>query len=157
MSSAVYFFFLFFHLHFFLIHFITLFGKFGPSYLRKATAASRAALTQSYKCICWVFSCFRNPPNSDIDYRIFNVRTWSLLCVRIHAGVLDTSAAIQHNIFDSEKLSQIFLVLMMGFEPRVFVSRVRRSPTESGHPATPTRLVGVDRNNVNYPLPWKCV
>ena len=24
---------------------------------------------------CWVFSCFCNPPNSDMDYRIFNVRT----------------------------------------------------------------------------------
>ena len=23
---------------------------------------------------CWVFSCFGNPPNSDVDYRIFNVR-----------------------------------------------------------------------------------
>ena len=24
---------------------------------------------------CWVFYCFYNPPKSDIDYRIFNVRT----------------------------------------------------------------------------------
>ena len=24
---------------------------------------------------CWVFSCFCNPPNSDMDYRIFIVRT----------------------------------------------------------------------------------
>ena len=24
---------------------------------------------------CWVFYCFHNPPNSDMDYRIFNVRT----------------------------------------------------------------------------------
>ena len=24
---------------------------------------------------CWVFQCLHNPPNSDLDYRIFNVRT----------------------------------------------------------------------------------
>ena len=24
---------------------------------------------------CWVFQCFHNPPNSDMNYRIFNVRT----------------------------------------------------------------------------------
>ena len=24
---------------------------------------------------CWVFQCFRNPPNSDMDYGVFNVRT----------------------------------------------------------------------------------
>ena len=24
---------------------------------------------------CWVFQCFHNPPNSDMDYGIFNVRT----------------------------------------------------------------------------------
>ena len=35
---------------------------------------------------CWVFSCFCNPPNSDMDYRTFNVRTWSFLCVCIHMG-----------------------------------------------------------------------
>ena len=32
----------------------------------------------------WVFSYFCNPPNSDIDYRIFNMHTWSFLCMRIH-------------------------------------------------------------------------
>ena len=50
----------------------------------------------------WVFSCFRNPPNSDIEYRIFNVRTWAFLCVRIHTGVGHIS---QHNILYSEKLT----------------------------------------------------
>ena len=60
---------------------------------------------------CWVFSCFHNPPNFDMDYGIFNVRMWSFI------------------IFDSEKLSQMFLVLLMqtGFEPRVFGSQVRCS------------------------------
>ena len=37
-----------------------------------------------------------------MDYRIFNVRTWSLLCVRIYTWGLGTPS--QHNIFDVEKL-----------------------------------------------------
>ena len=46
---------------------------------------------------CWVFSCFCNPLNSDMDYRIFNVHTWSFLCVRIHTGVGQTeSESAQH-------------------------------------------------------------
>ena len=36
---------------------------------------------------CWVFSCFRNPRNSDMDCRIFTVRRSSFLCVRIHTGL----------------------------------------------------------------------
>ena len=35
---------------------------------------------------CWVFSCFRNPPNFDMDYRIFIMHTWSFLCARVHTG-----------------------------------------------------------------------
>ena len=35
---------------------------------------------------CWLFSCFRNPPNSDMECRIFIVHTWSFLCVCIHRG-----------------------------------------------------------------------
>ena len=31
---------------------------------------------------CWVFSCFHNPPNSVMDYRIFNVRTDVNACDR---------------------------------------------------------------------------
>ena len=30
---------------------------------------------------CWVFLCFRNPPNSDVDYRIFIARDHSCACV----------------------------------------------------------------------------
>ena len=76
---------------------------------------------QSYK----VFSCFCNPPNAEMDYRIFNVRSWSLLC---------TPTMSQHNIFYSEKLSQSCLVLLSVFEPRVFGSHVRRS-TNWGTPS----------------------
>ena len=46
---------------------------------------------------CWVFSCFCNPPNSDMDYRVFIMRTWSFLCVRAHTGVGHTdSKSAQH-------------------------------------------------------------
>ena len=39
--------------------------------------------------VCWIFSCFHNQPNSDMGglYRVFNVRAWSFVCVRIHTGV----------------------------------------------------------------------
>ena len=38
-----------------------------------------------------------NPPNSDMDYRIFIVRTWSFVCVRVHTGVGHTdSESAQH-------------------------------------------------------------
>ena len=49
--------------------------------------------------------------------------------MRVHTGVGHTdSEATQH--FDSEKLSQIFLVLLTRFEPLVFASRVDALPTE---------------------------
>ena len=53
-------------------------------------------------------------------------------CV-IHTGVghIDTMTAC-HHIFDSEKVLQLFLVLLMGLEPWVFGSRVRRSTPSVG-------------------------
>ena len=103
------------------MHFVIPFGKFGPPYLGKATAAARAALpspTSAY----WVFSCFRNPPNSDVDDMIFNVRTWSFRLMRAynytHGGWAHRQS--QHNISDFEKLLQFVLLLLAGFEPRVF-------------------------------------
>ena len=54
-----------------------------------------------------LFRVVRNPPNSDMDYMIFNVRT--ILCVRIHTGLGHTdNESAQH--FELEKLSQIVLV-----------------------------------------------
>ena len=32
---------------------------------------------------CWLFWCFKYPPNSDMDYIIFNVSMW-YFCMRIH-------------------------------------------------------------------------
>ena len=60
---------------FFVKHFMIPFGKCGPPYPGKATAAARAALPSPTSACRWVFSCFRNTPNSNMDYRIFNVRT----------------------------------------------------------------------------------
>ena len=64
-----------------------------------------------------------------------NVRTWSLLCVRIHTGVGQlVSTTFLSNL--THKNSQVFLVLLMGFKPRVIGS----SPTLyqlSHHPTTP--------------------
>ena len=65
------------------------FGKFGQPYLGKATAEARAALP-SLTSACWVFSCFCNPPNSDMDDRIFNVRMSSFICIA-HAGITSVS------------------------------------------------------------------
>ena len=54
------------------------------------------------------------------------VRDHSYECMRIHTG-LGTPTTSQHYIFDSKKLSHFFIVLLAGFEPRVFGSRLRRS------------------------------
>ena len=78
---------------------------------------------------CWVFSCFRNPPNSDMEYRIFIDRTWSFLCVRIHTGVGHTDSESAEHFWLWK--TQFFCVLVTGFKPRSFGSRVRRSTTRS--------------------------
>ena len=52
---------------FYTLYFWSLSGNwFGPPYLGKATAAARAELPSPTRA-CWVFSCFRNPPNSDMN------------------------------------------------------------------------------------------
>ena len=50
-----------------------------------------------------MFSCFRNPPNSDMEYMIFNVR------VRDHSNAcvctrgMGTPTVSQFNVFDTVK------------------------------------------------------
>ena len=65
---------------------------------------------------------------------IYGTLTWTagaLTCVRDHhyacidSRGMDTPTMSQYNIFYLEKLSQIFLVLLRGFEPQVFGSRVQ--------------------------------
>ena len=48
-------------------------AKIGLLFLRK-TSCDRVVLP-NLRCMLDFFSCFRNPPNSDMDYRIFNMRT----------------------------------------------------------------------------------
>ena len=63
-------------------------GKVGPPYVDKATAAARAAMIPSPASVCWGFSCFRNPPNSDMGLlgSLTCVRDHSCACVYTHGG-----------------------------------------------------------------------
>ena len=47
-------------------------GKSGCLPLGKPAATESRYPTHG---ACWVLSCFHSPPNSDMEYRIFNVRT----------------------------------------------------------------------------------
>ena len=91
----------------------------------------------------WVFSCFRNPPNSDMDYRIV-LRAYVIILVRVYTHVGWAARKAQHNIFDSEKLLFFPLVLLVGFEPRSMKPWVRRSTiwaTMSLHKSPPFGLI----------------
>ena len=57
-----------------------------------ATWAATFCLSSGVQVRAGYFLCFHNPPNSDMDYRIFYVRTWSFVCVRIHTGVGHTDS-----------------------------------------------------------------
>ena len=52
-------------------------GRFFPkeSQLQQSLAAQRTLI--NYEAHAGSFRFFHNPPNSDMDYRIFNVRKWS--------------------------------------------------------------------------------
>ena len=72
----------------------------------------------------WVFSCFRNPLNSDMVYRIFIVRTRSFLCLRVHTGFGHTdSESAQH--FRLGKTRNFFLCAPDGILTIVLWIRVR--------------------------------
>ena len=91
------------------------------------------------KVHAWVFLCFHNPPNSDIDYRIFNVRTWSFL-LRVHGGWACTPTS-QDNIFDWKTLTNLYCA------PDAGVVRTSglciASPTlyQLSHPVTPIIII----------------
>ena len=78
---------------------------------------------------CWVFSCFRNAPNSDMHYRIFHVHTWSFLCMRIHGGWAHRRRV--STAFLTQKNSQIFLVFLMGFEHQSIPKYTAKATNES--------------------------
>ena len=52
-----------------------------------------------------LFWCFNNPPNSNVDCRIFNVRMWTCWCMRIYTWVIKY-------IFISRKLVSAFLLTL---------------------------------------------
>ena len=57
----------------------------------------KSSATQFYKYMLGLSVFVRNPPNSDMDYKSFNVRTWPFLCMRIHTGVGHTkNESAQH-------------------------------------------------------------
>ena len=105
---------------------------------------------------CRVFQCFHNPPNSDMDYRIFNVRTDVNAC-DCTWGCIDTKRRVCTESWLWEKN----LLLHQGIEP---VSTVRQSsalPTEL-HPHSsafsvfsgkPVSLLGVPFKQVKL---WPC-
>ena len=109
-------------------------GNFPPE-IRVAFAQGKPAATESRYLTLIMYtvhagsSRFRNPPNSDVDDRIFNVRAWSFLCSACTHGGWATPTASQHNMFDSDKLSHFFVLCFWrgSNEPLVFGSRVRRS------------------------------
>ena len=98
----------------------------------------QAVIIWHYSVFSPCVQCF----HVSIIHQTLRGTTWSLTCVCDHSyaclytqgdGHTDNEST-QH--FDSEKLSQIVLVLLAGFEPQVFGSRVRRS-TNWATPVTP--------------------
>ena len=71
--------------------------------------------------------CFHNPPNSDVDYRICNVRTRSFVCVSIHTGAGHTDSEPAQPFLTRQ--NSVFLVLLTTLEPSTFGSPVQRSIT----------------------------
>ena len=66
-----------------------------------------------------------NPPNSDMDYRIFNASTWSFLCVHIYTRGLGTlTESAQHFRLRKTLTNVLVLPTQMEFEPHVFGSWV---------------------------------
>ena len=87
------------------------------------------------------------PPNSDMDYRIFHVCTWSLLRVSVNTGVGNTDRESAQHFWLGKTFTKIFLVLLTGFEPQLLGSGVWCST-----PVEPPRQHS-DLNN-NFFAPW---
>ena len=114
-------------------------GRFPQEKL--AATESRYPTLINYKVHAGSFRVF-------IIHRTLTWATGYLTCVRdlffyalVYTRGLGTPTASQHNIFYSENLSQLFFVLLTGFEPQVFGSRVRLSTNW----ATPSRQLAVLR------------
>ena len=122
----------FFVLFFVFLHFVVPMGispMENVGRFPQGKPAPTVALPNPNESACWVFSCLHNPPNSDMYYRIFNMRTWLFLCVRVHTGggIGHTDSESVH--FWLGKALTIYSVLLTQarFEPPIFGSRIRRS------------------------------
>ena len=94
----------------FIIHLIISFGKFEPPYLGNDYSSRKSSAIQSYKfmrCL-FVFSVIHRTPRWKTG-SLTCVRDHSYACVYTPGGWLGTPTVSQHNICDSEKLSQIFI------------------------------------------------
>ena len=96
---------------------------------------------------CWLFPCFHNPPNPDMDYRFSN---HSLSYASVYTRGLGTPTASQHYLFDLEKL-KVFLVLLTGFKPLTFGSPVQCS----NHSANPSPLLHFKWTKARWPIGGK--
>ena len=110
--------------------------KFRLLFLEKASSRS-TALPSFFPCV-QCFSCFHNPPNSDIDYRIFNMRMWSFLCVHIHTGGLGTLTASLHNILTRKNSHKFFLCLGQGVN--LWSYDLESMLYQLSHPVTPSPI-----------------
>ena len=123
-----------------------------------ATESSYPTLICYYKVHAGSFRvCFHNPPNSDMDCRIVNVRirTWSFLCVGVELGTPTTASQHKHFRLRKKPHSYHFFLCFLaqtGFEPRVFGSGVRSDAlTNSATHVTKILLQNNDRKPVNNP------
>ena len=87
-------------------------------------------------------------------HRTLTWTTWSLTCARhrsyaaySHSGLAGhTDSESAQHFWLGEKLSQIFPVLLTGFEPLTFGSRVRRCPTNWATPPRPVTSPVLTKN-----------
>ena len=102
-------------------------GRFPPkeSQLQQSRATQPLLIT---KCTLVFFRVCVIHPNSDMDYTICNVQDVIIL-LRVHtgAGHTDDDVRVSTTSLTRKKVSQFCLVLLAGFELRVFGSRVGRS------------------------------
>ena len=111
----------------------------------------RAAIIQRYPVVfslCAVFSCFRNPLNSDMDYRIINMRMRSFFAC-VYTRTLGTPMS-QHNIL-TRKNSQIFLCSRQGLN--LWSLDLELMLYQMSHPATSGLLMSnTNQQHLGYKL-----
>ena len=105
----------------FLLHFINPLWEIRAALTGYGYISRKSSAIPTYTIACWICSCFRNPLNSDMDYRIFNVRTrgHSCACVRIYTRGVGHPKTEPAKHFSLGKTHSVFLVLLTsGLEPK---------------------------------------